>query len=484
MLKLSGERQNVAKAVVLGGDPMNGGSYIHSPGLREFATPVFNPRTWADFLFHNARLRECVNRLSRVSVGLGVSAVPAIPATEYRALGRNKKNEVDLAVAKLAVIINRPNNIPMPLTEVMRRVVADYLTTGNGFLQIDESDLAAGAPIISLRHLPCVDIRVSYDGNRFVRLLSNGKHIYFRRLGDLDPKHAYINRYSGEFSASPLKMEERGTALIHFKSYCMIDDYYGEPTAASAYAALMGTYYAGLRNMNYLRNNADSTLAIIVKNGNLSADSKEQLQLMVTANAAGVANAGRALVLEPDMHRASPTGQMDISVQSLKARNGDDGSHLEYSNHNNAQVSELFGYDASNGGTARSIAAARQVVQEQTVQPLSDMFKSVLDSLLAERLSGGKAAFKFKSPTNMDVVQMGVALSRVKDALTVNDIRTFAAEMLNADLPDLPEKVGGLPMGVLTQLASLLKALAAQDATGEAEVASDVSEAVDSLQLT
>lgn len=451
----------VAKMVLVGGDSnptVNTGSLS---SIRGFATPYYNPTNWMELLQHSTRLRTCVARTARLSVGLGVKAGKRITDADFRKIGRNKQIAIERDIERLQMFINMPNAKMDPLSEILYQVEYDRQAIGSGYLELVELERVGGGELVSVNHVPGIHIRVSNDKTRMLRLLSNGKSQYFRVFGDTDPQHAYINKRTGEFSATPIPLEDRGTALYQFKTYCPEDDYYGAPTVASAVLAVLGNYYVGLRNVNYFRNNPDSVLAFIAKGGQFSADTKEQIELSVNANGAGVANAGKVMIIEPDMTRLSPTGQMSVEISSLKARNGDDGSHITYRQENNAEISEAFGFDSASGGTARSIAASRQVVQEQVIAPITHDYTFRLNGLIASKFGGGQAGFSFTEATNMDVVQLGVLLSRVKDGLTLNDIRAVASDVLGLNLTDLEGSIGNMPTGVVSQLSSLVKAFAA-----------------------
>ena len=466
--------ENVVKAIVLrsASEPMltapSGNSLddAQMPYLGDsWVKPRFTPYYWMALIEHNTRLKVCVEEGARASVGLGAEAVPLDYLKPSLARRRNLRIRVQTDLDALNIFIRRPNQDIEPLWEVLYKVEYDRLGSGNGFIEVVEDERQAGQRVVSLYHVPCVGVRVNRNRDRYVRILNaNGTKVFFRRFGDADPTHAFIDRETGEFyTAWPSKLPEsrKGTAIHHMKNYCPLDDYYGQPVVVSAVSCVVGNRLIAIWNINFVNNNAHVPCAVIVEGGNLSAEAKEHLQIFLNRDAKGVSNAGRIIILEPDMNSMGLKGEVKIKIEPLKMGISDDASFQEYRDANNMEVQEAFGYaDVMIGGgggtnaTTRNAATLRQISQEHRIDPVTVSYECVL-GVICTRVGNGQAKVQIHRASNMDNLQVAGVVGKLKDALTVNDVRRIGAKLLqDKELVDVDE-LGDVPIvmfpGILRQ---------------------------------
>jgi hypothetical protein len=88
-------------------------------------------------------------------------------------------------------------------------------------------------------------------------------------------------------------------------------------------------------------------------------------------------------------------------------------------------------------GTTRAAASQKHITMEGVINPRSEEWEQLLTEALAPRIAPG-AVFKFNRPKNLDPVQISSVVSKMKDGLSVNDIRDQFNRIIDgADLPVL-----------------------------------------------
>tara|TARA_B100000519_G_C14221224_1_gene427661 strand:+ start:163 stop:1089 length:927 start_codon:yes stop_codon:yes gene_type:complete len=274
----------------------------------------------------------------------------------------------------------------------------------------------------------------------------------------MDPNRRFIDKETGEFFASwPSKLPEtrKGTSLIHFKSYCPLDDFYGMPTVVPAVNAVVGNRLSALWNINFLHNNAHIPLAVVVENGNLSPDSLEQIELFLSRESKGISNAGRIMVLQPDMNRLMQGSNLKIRLDPLNIGVSDDASFLKYRDNNATEIQETFGLSSIllglGGAQTRATAnAAKQVSISNVIHPRSKTWEYVLNSTIAARVGGGMGQIILTKATNLDSLQQASVIQKLMPALTLDDVRAHASELLqDSELTPLKGAFGKLPIATL-----------------------------------
>lgn len=429
-----------------------------------FVQPRFNPNMWVGLVEQNTRLRRCCEVISRNTCGLGAKARMHPEAKSATTNRRNLRNDAQRDVGKLQRLLDNPNPIYEPITEVFYKVEFDFHASGNGFLEVVEDDRTSGEEVVSLLHVPCLNVRIHKDRDKFVRILTHtNRRIFFRRFGDDNPAHRYIDKDTGQFYENwpqELPAARRGTALIHFKSYCPLDDYYGMPTVVPAVNAIVGNKLASTWNINFLHNNAHIPLAVVVENGNLSPDSLEQIELFLSREAKGVSNAGRIMVLQPDMDRLMQSGNLKIRLEPLKVGVNDDASFLEYANYNSTEIQECFGLSSImlglGGAQTRATAnAAKQVSVANVIHPRTRTWEYILNATVSKNVGSGLCEIVLTKTSNLDSLQQAAVIQKLLPGLTLDDVRAHASELLQDEqIAPLDGNIGKLPIAALKGLSS------------------------------
>lgn len=425
----------------------------------QFAAPRFTPRMWLQLSEHSTRLRRCMETLARNAVGLGVRAVVA-PSIAAQVSGkRNLAIRATRDVQALTKFLMRPNDRRDPITEVLFKAEYDVQGCGNGYLEVVEVDREALQGVVALNHVPAADARVSVMLDKYVRIMPrSGKKIYFRRFGDPDPARRFIDRDTGQFYASwpsELPFFRRGTSIIHVKTYNPLDDYYGLPPVVSAVDAVVGNVLVGKWNLNFMHNNAHIPMVVIVENGNLSPDSLEQIDLFTSTEAKGIQNAGRVMLLQPDLDKQINGANLKIRVESVKMGIGEDASFLKFRGENDKEIQEAFGLasillgtgDAQTRATAN---AAKQSTLEQVIGPRTAHWEWVLNAEVVPQVINDSVALKLRRPTNLDDLQKASVLQKLMSGLSVDDVRRQVAELAQDEsIQELGTDEAKIPIGMV-----------------------------------
>lgn len=144
-------------------------------------------------------------------------------------------------------------------TETLIKAWTDYETTGNGYIEIGRT---SGGKIGYIGHIPATTMRVRKARDGFVQVISN-RAVFFRNFGDKTRRNPINN--------------DRANEVIHIKKYTPTNGYYGVPDIISAMNAVVGNEFSAKFNLDYFENKAVPRYVIIIKGGNLSPRSEQQI---------------------------------------------------------------------------------------------------------------------------------------------------------------------------------------------------------------
>jgi len=436
-----------------------------------FVAPYSSPTIWHDRIQNNTRGKKALEFIARNAVGRGAYARMNDTVKRTAKGRRNAEAAAVRDVETLQNFLARPNNKFIPFSEVCFKVEFDFQVTGNGFLEVVEYDRAAGNRPVALFHAPCRNIRVHRSGDTYARSLQNSvvSKIYFRRFGDTDPDHKFIDRQTGKFYAewpSELDDTRRGSALLHFVQYCPFDDFYGQSTLGTAASAIVGNAISAAWNNNLIQNSVQIALAILVEGGNLAPDSMEMIQVVSSADGAGPNNAGRLLTLQPDLSSGGLTGgETKIKLQEIKLI--EDASFPKFREMNDDEVQDAAGMSNALMGRAtpagRSGASAKQVTLEQVIEPRTRFWEQVLVWAIFSRIAPA-ADVRFRRVNALDPLQEASLIQKLKDALTPNEVRERLRDLLENDrIENVSEEWANTTFGRLAELAAAVDSTAVSE---------------------
>ena len=296
-------------------------------------------------------------------------------------------------------------NIDEDFIETLIKVWVDYLTTGNGYMEIGRN---RNGTIGYVGHIPSVFVRIRRARDGFVQRAA-ARFIFFRNFQDTD-------------TPDPIGHDSNPNEIIHFRQYSPTNTYYGIPSAVSALSAIIGDKFAKEYNIDYFENKSIPRYAIILKGANLSQKSKQEVVNYFKNEIKGN-NHGTLFVPLP----ATLGREVDIKFEKLE-NNIQDGSFDKYRKSNRDEITvanrvpapKIGIYDNANLAVSRD---ADKTFKNQVVGPDQKVLENKLNRIVKEFTD--KKVLKF---AEIDIIDEDLR-SRIWDryirteVITPNEVR-------------------------------------------------------------
>jgi hypothetical protein len=245
----------------------------------------------------------------------------------------------------------------------MKKVLIDYESTGNGYLEIGRTALGQ---IGYVGHVPATTIRVRRLRDGYLQIIGQ-KVVYFRNFGAKNP--------------NPVTGDPRPNELIHYKSYSPLNTFYGIPDILSAVSSLIGDSLAAQYNIDYFQNKAVPRYIITLKGAKLSGDAEDKMFRFLQTGLKSQSHRTLYIPLPGD----SDGNKVEFNMEPIE--NGiQDGSFKEYRKQNRDDILIAHQVPISKlGGTDSGLAAA---MSERIAyrRRLDSRPRWVLDELACRRL--------------------------------------------------------------------------------------------------
>lgn len=215
--------------------------------------PRYNLEVLSDLLDANTYHKRACRTKAQDTAGLGWALRPRVDeAPEYEA-------------AAARAFLEEPNRED-DLVEIIKQIMVDYESTGNGFLEVLRVFVNGAAT--GLAHLPAHTLRVHKDRMRYCQMVSTQRR-WFKRFGlafDVD-------MYTGVFAPlGSIPFERRASEIIHFVEYTSKSSYYGEPDIIPALGALLGDANRRDYNLSFFENHAIPAYAVVVEGADIDPE--------------------------------------------------------------------------------------------------------------------------------------------------------------------------------------------------------------------
>lgn len=134
----------------------------------------------------------------------------------------------------------------------------------------------------------------------------------------------------------------------------------------------------------------------------------------------------------------------------------DDASFLKFRSENDHEIREAFGLTGillgiSAAATRATAVAEKQVALEQVILPRTRYWEFVLNATVARAVAQA-AVLRFRRTTNLDALQQAAVVQKLMDAMTVDDVRRHASQLLqDLDLVALNDETSRVPLAVLNR---------------------------------
>jgi PBSX family phage portal protein len=300
-------------------------------------------------------------------------------------------------------------------TNLMMKVLTDYESTGNGYLEIGRT---VRGEIGYIGHIPATTIRVRRLKDGFVQVIGH-KVVYFRNFGASNP--------------NPITGDPRPNEIIHFKQYSPLNTYYGIPDIMSAVSSLHGDQLASQYNIDYFSNKAVPRYVVTLKGAKLSSEAEDKLFRFLQTNLKGQSHRTLYIPLPGDTEQNKvefkmepiENGVQEASFNEYRLRNRDDILIAHQ-----VPLSKIGGSDASN--IAASLSQDR-TFKEQVARPLQRTIEKLVNRIVKEKTD--ILELKFNELTLTDEIAQSQILERyVKTQIMVPN---EAREVLG--LPQRPD---------------------------------------------
>jgi PBSX family phage portal protein len=240
---------------------------VNGYGMFDLVQPPYNLEVLASLFEENSIHHASVLARTMNTVALGYQWVDTTKTKKRIEKASNKegdslsriRDELQKEEDKLDELFEN-FNIDEDFIETLIKVWVDYLTVGNGYMEIGRN---RNGTIGYVGHIPAVFVRVRRARDGFVQRAA-AKFIFFRNFQDTK-------------TADPIGGDSNPNEIIHFRQYSPTNTYYGVPSAVSALSAIIGDKFAKDYNIDYFENKSIPRYAIILKGANLSQKSKQEV---------------------------------------------------------------------------------------------------------------------------------------------------------------------------------------------------------------
>jgi PBSX family phage portal protein len=401
-----------------------GSVYRNGYGLFDVITPPYNMYELANYYDASFANHAAIDAKVANIVGLGYSfhvtdrTTLNLEAREDSSAVEKARKRIERMKIELADWLESMNDDDS-FTATMKKVLIDYESTGNGYLEIGRTALGQ---IGYVGHIPATTIRVRRLRDGYLQIIGN-KVVYFRNFGAKNP--------------NPVTGDPRPNEIIHYKSYSPLNTFYGIPDILSAVSSLVGDSLAAQYNIDYFQNKAVPRYIITLKGAKLSADAEDKMFRFLQTGLKSQSHRTLYIPLPGD----SDGNKVDFKMEPIE--NGiQDGSFKEYRKQNRDDILIAHQVPISKlGGTDSGLAAAMsqdRTFKEQVARPAQEHLEKMVNKIIKEKTD--IIELKFNELTLTDEIAQSQILERyVRNKIMVpNEAR---------ELLDLPQrKDGDVPM--------------------------------------
>jgi PBSX family phage portal protein len=438
-----------------GSKQINPGSvYRNGYGLFDVITPPYNVYELANYYDASFANHAAIDAKVANIAGLGYS-FHVTDKTNLALESREDSTAVDKArkrIERMKIELRdwlESLNEDDSITTTMRKMLIDFESTGNGYLEIGRTALGQ---IGYVGHVPATTIRVRRLRDGYLQIIGN-KVVYFRNFGAKNP--------------NPVTGDPRPNELIHYKSYSPLNTFYGIPDILSAVSSLIGDSLAAQYNIDYFQNKAVPRYIITLKGAKLSGDAEDKMFRFLQTGLKSQSHRTLYIPLPGD----SDNNKVEFKMEPIE--NGiQEGSFKEYRKQNRDDILIAHQVPISKlGGTDSGIAAAMsqdRTFKEQVARPAQKHLEKIINKIIKEKTD--ILELKFNELTLTDEIAQSQILERyVRNKIMVpNEAR---------ELLDLPQrKDGDEPMEMNSRQAADASANARQTRQRDAERTNEASD--------
>lgn len=397
-----------------------GSVYRNGYGMFDVITPPWNLYELANFYDTSFANHAAIDAKVENTVGLGYDfhvsdrTMMALEGNDNDSARDKARRRIERMKIEMRDWLENLND-EESFTNLMMKVLTDYESTGNGYLEIGRT---VRGEIGYIGHIPATTVRVRRLKDGFVQVIGH-KVVYFRNFG--------------ANNVNPITGDPRPNEIIHFKQYSPLNTYYGIPDIMSAVSSLHGDQLASQYNIDYFSNKAVPRYIFTLKGAKLSSEAEDKLFRFMQTNLKGQSHRTLYIPLPGDTEQNKVEFEMkpvennvqEASFNDYRLRNRDDILIAHQ-----VPLSKIGGSDASN--IAASLSQDR-TFKEQVARPLQRTIEKLVNRIVKEKTD--ILELKFNELTLTDEIAQSQILERyVKTQIMVPN---EAREVLG--LPQRPD---------------------------------------------
>jgi PBSX family phage portal protein len=442
--------------------------------------PPVNAYALQRLVQESAILRQCIRAMEVNIEAFGYDLQYVGPPKDPKNPDESGDKDPD-AIAEKKRILNffKSCNPHMSFTALRRRLRQDFESVGNAYVEVIET---VKGDVAWLEHLPPQnilltapdpeeqDIEIVFIGEegeiikkeakqkfRRYRQRVQTKTVWFKEFGD--PRD--INWMTGELVEGGLLDEKlRGTAIIHFANY-VSGQPYGMPEWIGSTPEVIGTRQASLANLSFFSKNCIPAMALLITGGGLTEVALDRIKTGFEEGGAGIEKLHRVLVLEAvaDTQQLGDKQTVTMKLQSLVNDRMTDQQFGKYIDTNEKRIRSTWrlapiAIGLSEDLNFASANAARVTAEEQVFVPARREEDEVWNTTIMRRLKARFWELSSNGPEISDMKDTVVAISAFRDAwaLSPNNARELARELLGIEIKDIDEEWGDWPIPVVLEL--------------------------------
>lgn len=345
-------------------------NYVNGYGAFDVITPPYNMYVLAGFFDTSFSNHSAIGAKVQSSVGteytfqLSARAMQELQNKDGDAQEKAKKKLDKLKVGAREWLESL--NDHDAFTDVMKKVVTDLESTGNGYIEIGRT---VTGKIGYVGHVPAITMRVRRLKDGFVQIMGQ-KVVYFRNFG--------------ADNADPLTNDPQPNEIIHFKKYSPLNTYYGVPDIVSASTSVVGDQQAEQYNLEYFENKAVPRYLITLKGAKLSTQAEDKLFRFLQTNLKGQNHRTLYVPLPPD----SEGNKVEFKMEPIENKI-QDASFEQYRKNNRQNILMAHQVPLSKLGIAEDSGVAAAVTQDRTfrdnvVRPLQRYLEKIISPIIKE----------------------------------------------------------------------------------------------------
>jgi PBSX family phage portal protein len=374
-----------------------GSVYRNGYGMFDVITPPWNLYELANFYDTSFANHAAIDAKVENTVGLGYDfhvsdrTMMALESNDNDSARDKARRRIERMKIEMRDWLENLND-EESFTNLMMKVLTDYESTGNGYLEVGRT---VRGEIGYIGHIPATTIRVRRLKDGFVQVIGH-KVVYFRNFG--------------ANNANPITGDPRPNEIIHFKQYSPLNTYYGIPDIMSAVSSLHGDQLASQYNIDYFSNKAVPRYVVTLKGAKLSSEAEDKLFRFLQTNLKGQSHRTLYIPLPGDTEQNKvefkmepiENGVQEASFNEYRLRNRDDILIAHQ-----VPLSKIGGSDASN--IAASLSQDR-TFKEQVARPLQRTIEKLVNRIVKEKTD--ILELKFNELTLTDEIAQSQILER------------------------------------------------------------------------